>query len=96
MSKPPRVFRLGVLADLHVGSRYALVPPAFRGDPGPAGMFLDYMWACWLDFVKHCPPLDRLRRGVVRLRAVRGAGDPLRDVDWRQALTDLSHLMRVG
>jgi hypothetical protein len=60
MSKPSRVFRLGVLADLHVGSRYALVPPAFRGDPGPAGMFLDYMWSCWLDFVQKCPPLDCL------------------------------------
>lgn len=54
---PP--FRVLVLADTHCGSRYALVPPAFRPpNSGPAGVFMEYMWACWQDMIAQLPPLD--------------------------------------
>lgn len=61
MSKPARPFRLGVVADLHCGSKYAIVPPSFRPvHAGPAGVFMSHVWDCWTHFVKACPPLDCL------------------------------------
>lgn len=60
-SPSPRVYRMALVADTHVGSRYALIPPQFRpANPGPSGVALEYMWACWQHFVKACPPLDVL------------------------------------
>lgn len=54
-------FRAGIVADLHCGSRYALVPPSFRpASSGPSGVFMAYLWECWTDFVKQCPALDLL------------------------------------
>lgn len=59
MPKASPTRRLLVLSDLHVGSRYALVPPAFRPEhAGPGGMFMTYMWDCWHHMIRHLPPLD--------------------------------------
>jgi hypothetical protein len=56
-----KLFRLGVIADTHIGSRYALVPPKHRPhDAGPGGVVMDYMWECWQHFTKAVPALDAL------------------------------------
>jgi len=53
--------RLCVIADTHIGSKYALVPVRFRpANPGPAGVFMTYMFDCWQHFVKACPLVDCL------------------------------------
>lgn len=59
MPKPSPVRRLLVIADTHIGSRYALVPPASRPfNPGPAGRFMSYIWECYQDMLRQLPPLD--------------------------------------
>jgi len=59
MPKSSPVRRILVISDTHIGSRYALVPPAFRANEvGPAGVFMDYIWSCWQDMLKKLPPLD--------------------------------------
>jgi len=57
----PKSTRLGIVSDLHVLSRYALVPPQYRPETKhPASKFYEYVWQCWEHFVAHCPPLDVL------------------------------------
>jgi hypothetical protein len=62
MAKSPSApIRIGIIADLHIGSQYALVPPSFRAAGArPSDVFMAYMWSCWEHFVQHCPPLDVL------------------------------------
>ena len=56
-----RIYRLGIISDLHVFSRYGLVPPSFRPvAPLPSATIHDYLWDVWADFVKRCPQLDVL------------------------------------
>jgi hypothetical protein len=57
----PKSYRIGVIADLHCGSRYAITPPGYRPNQGgPSGVFSDYMADCFAHFTKACPPLDCL------------------------------------
>ena len=59
MSTPQRKHRLLIISDTHIGSRYALVPPAFRAKKaGPGQMFMEYMWSCWQHMLSRLPPLD--------------------------------------
>lgn len=59
--KTPPVYRLGVLADLHVFSRYGLIPPRYLpAVPLPSATMHSYLWEIWQDFCKKCPPLDAL------------------------------------
>lgn len=79
-----RVYRLGIIADLHCLSRYALVPPRFRpAQPLPSAMFHDWLWECWLDFCRKCPPLDSL---IVNGDTIEGESPSKRDA--MDALTD--------
>jgi hypothetical protein len=58
---PASPHRIGFVADVHAGSKYAVVPPRFLpASAGPAGKFTTYVWDIWTDFVKRCPPLDAL------------------------------------
>ena len=78
------VYRLGIIADLHCLSRYGLVPPKFRPAQAlPSAMFYDYLWECWLDFVKRCPPLDML---IVNGDTIEGESPSRREA--MDALTD--------
>jgi hypothetical protein len=53
--------RVAFVADMHCGSKYAIVPPKFQPPrAGPAGQFMSFVHQIWQDFVKRCPPLDCL------------------------------------
>lgn len=59
-----REWVIGLVSDTHCFSRYALTPPQYwpAGGAGvlPEARILRYLWACWRDFVRRCPPLDVL------------------------------------
>ena len=82
-----RVKWLGLISDLHCGSRYALVPPSFLPAGGakvlPAAHFLEYLWSCWQDFCARCPELDCL---IVNGDLIEGENPSRRDT--MDALTD--------
>lgn len=58
------IHRLGLISDLHMLQKYALVPPKFRIAGGsavdPTAKYQEYLWDCWLDFAKRVPPLEVL------------------------------------
>lgn len=62
MGAPSEPARLLFLSDLHVLSRYGLVPPshwlAGDGETLPSSHFYEYNWACWQRFCHDCPPID--------------------------------------
>jgi hypothetical protein len=66
---------IGLISDLHVLSRYGLVPPAWRRARDPLLPIQEYLWACYADFVARCPALDALLivgdviEGTIQLRA---------------------------
>ncbi len=57
-------YRLGLISDLHAGSRYGLVPPKWWPQGGlsvmPSMSVMQYLWQCWDHFCLNCPPLDCL------------------------------------
>ena len=66
--------QLGLISDLHVLSRFGLVPPEWRQKRDPLRTVQHYLWGCYQDFVTRCPPLDVLLvvgdvvEGTVQLR----------------------------
>lgn len=66
---------LGLVSDLHVLSRYGLVPPEWRRKRDPLRPIQEYLWQCFEDFVRRCPPLDVLVivgdviEGTIQVRA---------------------------
>lgn len=56
--------RLGVISDLHCGSKFGLTPPRWWPRGGGAALpqttIMRYLWRCWMAFVAACPPLDAL------------------------------------
>jgi len=57
------VFRVGVIADVHVGSMFGIWPPDMRTSSG--GIYKlnrgqEYLWENWLRIAEEIPPLDVL------------------------------------
>lgn len=67
--------RIGFVSDLHILSRYGLVPTGWRQRDDPMRRVQSYLYSCFQHFVRTCPPLDVLvvvgdiAEGVVQLRA---------------------------
>ncbi len=61
--KPRRIYRIGVVSDLHVGSIYGLMPPGFETSAGSVASLnigQRYLWDCWTDARKRIGKLDAL------------------------------------
>jgi len=52
--------RIGFVSDLHILSRYGLMPPGSRQQDDPLRGMQAYIWKCFQHFVRTCPPLDVL------------------------------------
>lgn len=67
---------IGFVSDLHVLSRYGLVPPEWRHESDPLAEMQRYLWQCWQHFIDAIPPLDALVvigdviEGTLQLRGV--------------------------
>lgn len=78
------MYRLGLVSDLHAGSRYALVPPKWwNNSKSPHMDWTKYLWKCWQHFCDNCPPLDCL---IVNGDIVEGETPSRKDV--LDAVTD--------
>lgn len=57
-------WRVGLVSDLHCGSKYAITPPEWwpRGGRSvlPAARFMAHVWRCWEHFCRTCGQLDAL------------------------------------
>jgi len=82
---PEPIYRLGLISDLHVGSRYALIPPRFvpATDTHPSAKFYGYMWECWQHFCATCQPMDAL---IINGEIAEGENPTQRDA--MDAITD--------
>lgn len=66
---------LGLISDIHVLSKYGLMPPDWRTKRDPLLPMQQYLWSCYEDYVSRIPRLDTLIvvgdivEGTVQLRA---------------------------
>lgn len=81
-------YRLGIVSDLHVFSRYGLIPPAHLSTAKlPTATVHEYLWKCWEDFCTRCPRLDAL---IVNGDWIEGENPTKRDA--MDAVTDDENL----
>jgi hypothetical protein len=75
--------KLVLLSDLHILSRYALVPPDWRLPKDPLAPIQDYLWRCWEHFVSRLPLVDAV---VINGEITEGETPTSRSA--REAVTD--------